>query len=86
VRFLLKADIGMIPDTLANVHTREHERLLCKSPIARDAHEENTLFCNRTLREDINNHRMAAAGYWCLVPCAARTEHAATSSISPGKL
>lgn len=56
LRFLLKADIGTISETLAHVHTRESSSgSYANSPIARNFAVEDALYRDRKLRDDINS-------------------------------
>lgn len=55
LRFLLKADIGTIDQTLAHVHTRQAASgSYANSPIARNFAIEDALYRDHKLRDDIN--------------------------------
>lgn len=59
LRFLLKADLGTIHETLANVHVRQAETGdYANSPIERCFPEEEMLFLNSMIRADINANRI----------------------------
>lgn len=76
LRFLLRADMGTIDDYLASVHQRpktDRDRAYANSPISYSFAEEDALFRNRMLRNDINKNRVGLG--WLLVMGSLRRQN-----------
>lgn len=59
LRFLLRVDIGTVPQLLANVHVRDRAQGgAANSPISRNFTEEDMLFRNAMLRRDLQENRL----------------------------